>query len=109
MEQEVQEHEKKKKAAAQTTTADGREIALVVHRVVYPGVSIIFGDRVTQIAKERRGPFRIVRRVHNRVEEILLIDRISGSITTLGARVFEPKPGDFNPAAWAPPTGQPAA
>lgn len=67
-----------------------KEPVLLVQHMIYPNVTAIFGDKVTVFHKERKGPFKIVCRVHNRVQEILLIDKISGSITVLGSRSYEP-------------------
>lgn len=87
MEQEVREQEKKK-AEALPGAADGAEAAITIGKIVYPGVVVVIGNRMTPLHKERKGPFRIVRRVHNRVEEILLIDKISGSVSVLPSREY---------------------
>lgn len=89
MEQEIRQQEQQRKAALELAAPGGREIALTVQRIAYPGVSIVFGDRVTSLHKERKGPFKLVRRIHNRVEEILLVDKISGSITVLPSREYD--------------------
>ncbi len=89
MEQEVQEHEAKRAAALRQTAPDGREVFLFVQKIAYTGVSLIFGDRMATLHHERKGPFKVVRRVHNRVEEILLIDKISGSVTVLNSREYD--------------------
>ncbi|HSW45311.1 MAG TPA: FapA family protein, partial [Phycisphaerae bacterium] len=47
---------------------------LLVTSVVYPGVKVIFGDRMAVFRKERRGPVKIERRLVDRVEEICVID-----------------------------------
>ncbi|HOA71892.1 MAG TPA: FapA family protein [Phycisphaerae bacterium] len=91
MEQEVREQEKQIAAALEPVTPDGREVTLVVQKIAYPGVSIILGDRIVPLHKERKGPFKVVRRVHQRVEEVLLIDKISGSVTVLGGREYDAK------------------
>lgn len=91
MEQEIAEQERKKKAALQPATRDGREVSLTVQKIAYAGVNIIFGDRLTTLHNKRKGPFKVVRRQHNRVEEILLIDKISGSVSVLNSREFDPK------------------
>ncbi|HSW47109.1 MAG TPA: hypothetical protein VLM89_16215, partial [Phycisphaerae bacterium] len=46
----------------------------LVTSVVYPGVKVIFGDRMAVFRKERRGPVKIERRLVDRVEEICVID-----------------------------------
>ncbi len=91
MELEIAEQQKRKAAALQQGTGDGREVTLVVNKIAYPNVTFIFGNKITTLHKERKGPFKVVRRVHNRVEEILLIDKLSGSITVLGSREYEPQ------------------
>lgn len=90
MEQEIQEAQKRKAAVMQHATAGGHEVTLFVQKIAYPGSVIIFGNKVATLHNERKGPFKVVRRVHNRVEEILLIDKLSGSITVLGSREYEP-------------------
>ena len=64
---------------------------LLVYKVAYPGTRFIFGDKAAILHKERRGPFKVVRRVHNRVEEILVIDKVSGSVSVLNSREYDPR------------------
>jgi hypothetical protein len=96
MEQEVATAQKMRAEAMQRKTdPDGHEVCLVVQKIAYPGVSIIFGDKITTLQRERKGPFKLVCRVHNRTEEILAIDTSSGSITVLGSREYEPSAEDM--------------
>ncbi|NLX14518.1 MAG: DUF342 domain-containing protein [Phycisphaerales bacterium] len=74
----------------------GQEVALEVHSIIFPGVKVVIGDRATQFHKERRGHFRISRRVLKRVEEIVLVDMASGSVTPLPS--FEYIPESDTPA-----------
>jgi uncharacterized protein (DUF342 family) len=90
MEQEIQEAQKRKTAALKPAIAGGREVRLFVQKIAYPGVNIVFGDKVTTLHKERKGPFMIVRRLQDRVEEILLVDKLSGSVATLNSREYCP-------------------
>lgn len=91
MEQEIVEHERSKATVVQQKLGpDGRELTLTVNQIAHPGTSIIFGDRITTLHKERKGPFKFVCRVQNRVEEILAIDKITGSVTVLNSREYKP-------------------
>lgn len=93
MEQEIAAHELCKAAAAkQKLTPDGHEICLIINKIAYPAVSIVFGDKVTTLHRERKGPFKVVCRMHNRTEEILAIDKVSGSISVLNSREYHPTP-----------------
>jgi hypothetical protein len=65
---------------------------LTVLTEIFPGVTVIFGDKAASFSKPRRGPFKLVRRLVNRVEEIVLVDKISGSAQTLVSRHYEPPP-----------------
>lgn len=91
MEQEIAEQESKTAQALQSTSSEGHEVVLAVQKVAYPGVSIVFGDLITHLHKEYKGPFKVVRRVHNRIQELLLIDKISGSANVLGSREYDHK------------------
>lgn len=65
--------------------------ALVVTGRVYPGVVITIGNKLTVIDKERAGPLKIQRRLVDRVQEIVLVDQLSGSVCTLPSRQIERK------------------
>ncbi len=69
----------------------GQEVALEITTIVYPGVKIILGDRATLFQKERKGHFRICRRIIKRVEEIVLVDMSSGSVTPLPSFEYLPE------------------
>jgi hypothetical protein len=64
---------------------------LTVVKELHPGVSIICGDKIAHFNKPRKGPIRIMRRLEGRCEEIVMIDKISGSVTILAAREYEPE------------------
>lgn len=64
--------------------------SLFVTSIIYPGVKIIFGNKMTVFRKERKGPIKIERRVVNRVEEICIVDRSSGSVTTMPTYDYVP-------------------
>ncbi len=70
--------------------------SIVVTSIVYPGVKMIFGDKMTVFRKERKGPFKIERRLVNRIEEICVIERASGSVTTMPGHEY--LPGSASPA-----------
>lgn len=74
----------------------GQEVGLEIHSIIYPGVKVVLGDRATLFYKERKGHFRICRRTIKRVEEIVLVDMTSGSVTTLPS--FEHVPESDPPA-----------
>ncbi len=65
--------------------------SLVIRKAIYPGVTLIFGDRLTRITRVRKGHFRILRRRGERCEEIVLIDRLSGSVTSLPMYELDPE------------------
>lgn len=88
MEQEVREQEQKKAEALQQGGADEAEVAVTIGKIVHPGVIVVIGNRMTPLHKARKGPFKIVRRVYNRIEELLLIDKISGSVSVLPSREY---------------------
>ncbi len=63
---------------------------LLVTSTVFPGVKVIFGDRAAVFRKERKGPIKIESRLINRVEEICVVDRSSGSVTLLPTYNYVP-------------------
>jgi uncharacterized protein (DUF342 family) len=65
--------------------------SIVVTSIIYPGVKLIFGDKMTLFRKERKGPVKIERRLVNRVEEICVVDRASGSVTTMPGYEYIPE------------------
>ncbi len=72
---------------------------------VYPGVVIRIGNKLAVIDKERAGPLKIQRRLVDRVQEIVLVDQLSGSVCTLASRQIErkTKPPIAKPACTSQP------
>ena len=71
--------------------------SLFITSIIYPGVKIIFGNKMTVFRKERKGPIKVERRVVNRVEEICIVDRSSGSVTTMPTYDYVPDTPDEKP------------
>lgn len=109
LETAVAEHEKRAAEGGQTKTAEcaTESATLVVTGRMYPGVAITIGDKITVIEKERSGPLKIQRRLIDRVQEIVLVDQLSGSVYTLPSRQIEKKTNP--PAAKAASPAQPEA
>jgi len=105
----VADDEKRVAEGGQTRTAEGatESATLVVTGRMYPGVVITIGDKMTVIDKERAGPLKIQRRLVDRVQEIVLVDQLSGSVYTLPSRQIEKKAK--SPAAKVSSPSQPAA
>jgi len=82
MDAEIQEHEEKKRELIAAKSPTGKA-SLLVTSIIYPGVKVIFGDKMATFRQERRGPVKIERRMVDRVEEICMIDRSSGSVMTM--------------------------
>ena len=82
MEAEIAETERKKQEEIAGVSPE-RKVCLLVRHTVYPGVKVVMGDKMAVFRNERRGPIRIERRLVNRVEEICIVDQISGSVTTM--------------------------
>lgn len=72
-----------KQAAVLAAHSPTGEAALQVNDRIYPGVTVVFGDRSAVIQQERTGPLRIVRRQVGRVEEIIIEELETGVTTTL--------------------------
>lgn len=88
MEAEILETERKKQEEIARCSPD-RKICLLVKHTIYPGVKVVVGgDKVAVFRNERRGPVKIERRLVNRVEEICIVDQISGSVTTMPGYEF---------------------
>lgn len=85
------EEARKAELIAAGRPADGIEPAIEINKIIHPGTTITIGDKQSLFHKERKGHFKICRRLINRVEEIVLIDLISGSLTTLQSREFVPE------------------
>lgn len=68
-----------------------QEVCILVNKIVYRGVSLIFGDKITTITKARRGPVKFVSRVVDRVESIIAIDTLSGSTQILPSQAYTPE------------------
>jgi len=82
MEAEILETERKKQQEIAGASPD-RKVCLLVKHTIFPGVKVVLGDKVAVFRNERRGPVKIERRLVNRVEEICVVDQISGSVTTM--------------------------
>jgi len=91
MEAEIHMHEVDMQTLVHATTPRDRG-ALLVTGTLYPGVKVIFGDRMTIFRKEHKGPIKIERRLIDRVEEICVIESGSGSVTTLISYEYQPTP-----------------
>ncbi|HOW72436.1 MAG TPA: FapA family protein [Phycisphaerae bacterium] len=87
MEAEILETERKKQEAI-AACSPNRRVCLLVKHTVYPGVKVVLGDKMTIFRNERRGPLKVERRLVNRVEEICVVDQISGSVTTMPGYEF---------------------
>jgi uncharacterized protein len=90
MEMEVNELQKKREAALAATSFDAWPV-LEIRVRVYPRVRVVFGNKETTFTKECRGPVKIVRRLVENVEEIVMLDPISGSVTVLPSRTYARK------------------
>ena len=82
IEAEVHEHEQQKRQLLASANSQAGP-SLLVTSMVYPGVKVIFGDKMAIFRKERKGPIKIERRCMDRVEQICLIDECSGSLTIM--------------------------
>ncbi len=91
MEAGILEQEKSRGAviASKNPTGDSQP-ALLITGKLYPGVVVIIGDKMVNIEKERRGPVKIVRRPVKRVEEIMMVDQVSGSTQILPSYDYAP-------------------
>ncbi len=91
--------ETRNQTAGDKSSGPEREVSLGVQKLAHACVSVVFGDRMVSLHKEHKGPFKLVRRIHNRQDEILLVDNISGSITVLGSRCYDAQSAqaDFAP------------
>lgn len=68
----------------------GQEAFVLVNKMVYPGTSFIFGDKIATISKMRRGPIKFVSRAVDRVESIMIVDPLSGSTQILPSQPYAP-------------------
>jgi len=101
IEAEINRHNEQRKTLLAPASAAERPVVTVLS-MVYPGVKVIFGDKMAIFRKERKGPIKIERRLIERVEEICLIERASGSLTIMRSYEFKPEPTPA-PAAQSPP------
>jgi uncharacterized protein len=91
---EATECEKKKQESLAKCSPDpDSNPTLIITSMIYPGVVIIFGNKMALMSKPRRGPIKIVRRLIDRVEEIVVVDQISGSVQPLPSCQYVPEPG----------------
>jgi hypothetical protein len=82
IEAEIHEHEQQKRQMLASNSSQVGS-SLRVTSIVYPGVKVIFGDKMAIFRNERKGPIKIERRCMDRVDEICLIDECSGSLTSM--------------------------
>ncbi len=101
IEAEINRHSEQRKTLLTPASATDRPVITVLS-MIYPGVKVIFGDKMAIFRKERKGPIKLERRLLERVEEICLIERASGSLTIMRSYEFKPEPAPA-PAAQAPP------
>jgi uncharacterized protein (DUF342 family) len=66
-----------------------KQPSILVNSWLHRGVTIIIGDRMTTIEKQRRGPLRITRRLVDRVEEIVEVDQVSGNCYILPSYEYD--------------------
>jgi uncharacterized protein (DUF342 family) len=59
---------------------------LHVSGCVFPGVTVILGNRMTAFTKEFKGPVRIERRLVDRVTEIVAVNSLTGNVSVLPSR-----------------------
>lgn len=91
IEAEVRKHvEQKHQLLASANSQAGP--SLLVTSMVYPGVKVIFGDKMATFRKERKGPIKIERRCLDRVEQICVIDECSGSLAIMPSYEYKPEP-----------------
>jgi hypothetical protein len=69
---------------------DVKEVGLTVHKLIHPGVIVVLGDKMTTFRKERRGHFKVCRRVVDRVEQIVVVDMVTASVTPQTTFEFDP-------------------
>jgi hypothetical protein len=62
------------------------DVELVVFSKIFPNTQVQIAHKVVAIKEEIAGPFRIVLRRENGVTEMILINKLSGSIRTLPAQ-----------------------
>lgn len=93
LDQEVAETERRR-AESREEANSCSDAELHVDGRIHAGVTVIFGDRQVTLQQERRGPLKVARKLVGRVEEIVLIDRVSGSTNVLVSREYEPEPAD---------------
>jgi len=89
MEAAIREYEKDKKDLVKSDNPES-QVCLLVQKQIHPGAVVIIGDKMTIFHKERKGPVKIVRRLVDRVEEIVVVDQLSGSSQTMPSYPYEP-------------------
>jgi len=93
LDEEAEKLEAKKKQIIDANSPSDR-VSLNIVSNIYPGVTVIIGNKMTTFRQERRGPIKIERRTIERVEEICVIDRSSGSVTILPSYEYDPEAPD---------------
>jgi hypothetical protein len=91
METEIHKHEDQKRQLL-ASTGSGSGPTLRVTSMVYPGVKVIFGDKIATFRNERKGPIKVERRLLDRVEGICVIDECSGSLAIMPSYEYKPEP-----------------
>ncbi len=86
-----EQEEVKKQLFAEKSPKNSKEACLEISKIIYPGVKIIIGDQTTVLHKERKGNSLITRRLIERVLEIVLVDKLSGSVTVLPSFEYLPE------------------
>lgn len=90
---EAEKLEDKKKKILEANGPSGR-IMLNIVTIIYPGVTVIIGNKMATLRQERRGPVRIERRKVERVDEICIVEQCSGSVTVLPSYEYDPEAPD---------------
>ncbi len=82
LEAEADEQQRRVTELIATRSPTAQPTVRVVGKV-FPGVTVIFGDRKTTFNEEHRGPLKILRRPSDQGGEIVLIHEHSGAATAL--------------------------
>lgn len=85
------DEEEKQKSQLLGWPEDVKEVGLTVNKRLHFGVKVIIGDKMTTFDKERQGHFKVCRRAVDRVEQIVIVDLVSGSITPQTTFEFVPE------------------
>ena len=94
MDLEINDCQTEAQRALDTPDPDA-DLTLLVNQQVHAGVKIVIGNKFTVFRKPRRGSCKIVRRAVDRVEQIVLIDRLTGSVNPMPTFDFDPADTSF--------------